>query len=308
MRRRSGDLLGHLERAPEVAAGAARDEADLGGRARAGRQHAVGHLGDRAVAAQRQDQPPAGGRLAPGDLGRVARPGRERAVELAEPVGERAADGAPSATRTDRRPERGLTMTRGRPESTNQQLLTDLRGARYPPRPMLAGIFLGLGASACWALANVAVARAGRDIGSFRALLWALVTGTGMAALASAAIDQRSAGALVPSLGGWIAARPRRRCSRTVCMFYAFEHGRLTVAVPIMSSWAVISAALSIAGVRTSASGARSSAGGAVVVAGALVVSRYAQAEGRARTRWRGAALASCRDRRRDRLRRADAG
>ena len=29
-------------------------------------------------------------------------------------------------------------------------------------------------------------------------------------------------------------------------MFYAFEHGRLTLAVPIMSSWAVIAAGLSL--------------------------------------------------------------
>ena len=86
-------------------------------------------------------------------------------------------------------PERGLTMTRGRPES-NKHFLTDPRPARYPPAPMFAGILLGLGASACWAVANVAVARAGRDIGSFRALLWSLIAGAGMAAVASAAIDQ----------------------------------------------------------------------------------------------------------------------
>jgi drug/metabolite transporter (DMT)-like permease len=143
---------------------------------------------------------------------------------------------------------------------------------------MLAGILMGLGASACWALANVAVARAGRDIGSIRALLWALVTGTGMAALASPAIDTYQ-WALVPSLGGWLAAAGAAALVAYSCMFYAFEHGRLTVAVPIMSSWAVISAALSIA-VFGERLGPMQLAGGAVVVAGALVVSRYAHAEG----------------------------
>src|SRR4029079_8828341 len=99
-------------------------------------------------------------------------------------------------------PERGLTMTRGRPES-NKHFLTDPRPARYPPGPMFAGILLGLGASACWALANVAVARAGRDLGSVRGLLWSLLTGAVMAALASVAIDQHDF-ALSASRVGWI--------------------------------------------------------------------------------------------------------
>jgi drug/metabolite transporter (DMT)-like permease len=141
---------------------------------------------------------------------------------------------------------------------------------------MLAGILLGLGASACWALANVAIARAGRSIGSLRSMLWALVSGTGMAAVASAAIDAHH-WALLPSLGGWIAAAAVASLVGYGCMFYAFEHGRLTVAVPIMSSWAVISAALSIA-VFGEQLGRTQLAGGAGVVAGALVVSRYAQA------------------------------
>ena len=143
---------------------------------------------------------------------------------------------------------------------------------------MLAGILMGLGASACWALANVAVARAGRDIGWFRALLWAQVAGTGMAALASAAVDQTQ-WALWSSLGGWIALAGVAALIGYGCMFYAFEHGRLTVAVPIMSSWAVISAALAIA-VFGERLGGTQLAGGALVVAGALLVSRYAHVAG----------------------------
>jgi len=143
---------------------------------------------------------------------------------------------------------------------------------------MLGGILMGLGASFCWALANVAVARAGRDIGWFRALLWAQVVGTGMAALASAALDQPQ-WALAPSLGGWMALAAVAALLGYGCMFYAFEHGRLTIAVPIMSSWAVISAALSI-GVFGERLGGTQLAGGAAVVAGALLVSRYAHSEG----------------------------
>jgi len=142
---------------------------------------------------------------------------------------------------------------------------------------MFAGILLGLGASACWALANVAVARSGRDLGSFRALFWALLTGAGMAALASAAIDQHDF-TLSASRAGWIAVASASSLLAYVCLFYAFEHGRLTIAVPIMSSWAVIAAALSI-GVFGEHLGRGQLAGAASVVAGALVVSRYAQVE-----------------------------
>ena len=154
---------------------------------------------------------------------------------------------------------------------------------------MFAGILLGLGASACWALANVAIARAGRDVGSMRALLWSQLTGAGMAAIASLLMDQRNL-VLAPSVGVWIAIACASSLLAYVSMFYAFEHGRLTIAVPIMSSWAVISAALSLAVFGERLRGGQL-AGGAAVVAGALVVSRFAQAEvksagGRHTPRW----------------------
>jgi len=142
---------------------------------------------------------------------------------------------------------------------------------------MLAGVLLGLGASACWALANVAIARAGQALGSLRALLWSQLAGVVMAALASAAIDQRNL-ALWPSLGAWIGVACASSLLAYVAMFYAFEHGRLTIVVPIMSSWAVIAAALSIA-LFGEHLGATQMAGAAAVVAGAMVVSRFAQGE-----------------------------
>jgi drug/metabolite transporter (DMT)-like permease len=143
---------------------------------------------------------------------------------------------------------------------------------------MLAGVLLGLAASACWALANVAIARAARAIGVLRSLLWAQLAGAVMAAIASPAIDTPRL-SLAPSLAGWIAVAGLAALLAYACMFYAFAHARLSVAVPIMSSWAVIAAALSIALFGERLAGTQL-AGGAAVVAGALVVSRYAQAEG----------------------------
>ena len=94
--RGGADLVRKLQRAAKIAARAARDERDLGGGRRgARRQHTVGDLGDCPVAAQGDDQPPSRGGLAPGDRRRVARPGGERAVDLPQPVGERAADARP---------------------------------------------------------------------------------------------------------------------------------------------------------------------------------------------------------------------
>jgi drug/metabolite transporter (DMT)-like permease len=45
--------------------------------------------------------------------------------------------------------------------------------ARYPPPRMWFGILMGLLASASWAAANVFVQRASRELGPFRALVWA---------------------------------------------------------------------------------------------------------------------------------------
>jgi len=148
---------------------------------------------------------------------------------------------------------------------------------------MLVGMLFGLGASTCWALANVAVQRASVAVGPYRALLWAQLASVVMIAAAIVVLPggvlpgEHAAGA-TSAIAGWIAAAGVSGLLGYVCLFYAFAHGRLTVAVPIMSSWAVLSAALSIAflGERL---GAWQVAGGAAVVAGAVVVSRYAHSE-----------------------------
>ena len=143
---------------------------------------------------------------------------------------------------------------------------------------MLAGMLLGLAASASWALANVVVQRAGRSVGALPALFWALLAGIGISLAGSAALDTRAL-VLSPAVVGWLAVAGVAGLLAYVCLFYAFEHGRLTVAVPIMSAWAVLSSALSIAlfGERLSAG---QLAGAAFVIAGAVVVARQAQAQG----------------------------
>jgi drug/metabolite transporter (DMT)-like permease len=140
---------------------------------------------------------------------------------------------------------------------------------------MLPGILLGLGASICWGLANVAVQRASHTVGTFRGLLWSQVLGAVMAGLAAVVLDQRTAQPALADIA-WIALAGASALLAYLCLFYAFEHGRLTLAVPIMSSWAVLSAGLSLVIFDHRPTGPQL-LGGAVVIAGALLVSRYAQ-------------------------------
>ena len=120
----------------------------------------------------------------------------------------------------------------------------------------------------------------------YRALLWAqlaavVMIGAVIVALPGGVLPGEHAAGPTLAIAGWIAAAGVFGLLGYVCLFYAFAHGRLTVAVPIMSSWAVLSAALSIAflGERL---GAWQVAGGAAVVAGAVVVSRYAHSDPKA--------------------------
>ncbi|HVT08671.1 MAG TPA: DMT family transporter [Polyangia bacterium] len=140
---------------------------------------------------------------------------------------------------------------------------------------MLAGILLGLSASASWALANVVVQRAGRSVGALPALFWALLVGIALSAAGSAALDSHGA-PFTAATAVWLVVAGASGLLAYICLFYAFEHGRLTLAVPIMSSWAVLSAGLSIVlfGERLSPG---QLVGAASVVAGAVVVARQSQ-------------------------------
>jgi len=143
---------------------------------------------------------------------------------------------------------------------------------------MLAGMLLGLGASASWALANVVVQRAGRAIGALPGLFWMQAVGVVLALSVAAALGARPP-ALTAADGAWIAIAGIFGLLGYACIFYAFEHGRLTLAVPIMSSWAVLSSALSLIVFHEQLS-AGQLLGSATVIAGAVVVARNAQTAG----------------------------
>jgi drug/metabolite transporter (DMT)-like permease len=140
---------------------------------------------------------------------------------------------------------------------------------------MLLGVLLGLSASASWAIANVAVQRSARAIGTFRALFWAQILGALFVVPALPFEARTAAPAAVHA--AWVVGAGAAALLAYVCLFYAFEHGRLTVAVPVMSSWAVIASGLSLVlfheTIRPMQLG-----GAALVVAGAVIVSRFASA------------------------------
>jgi len=145
---------------------------------------------------------------------------------------------------------------------------------------MLAGMLLGLAASASWALANVVVQRAGRAVGALQALFWAQLVGIGLALLGATLFGERPP-PLTAGDGAWIAVAGVSGLLGYVCLFYAFEHGRLTLAVPIMSSWAVLSSALSLVIFHERLTVSQL-LGSATVIAGAVVVARHAQSVGQA--------------------------
>lgn len=145
---------------------------------------------------------------------------------------------------------------------------------------MLAGMLLGLAASASWALANVVVQRAGRAVGALQGLFWAQLVGIGLAGCGAALFGQRPPPLTVGD-GVWIAVAGLAGLLGYACLFYAFEHGRLTLAVPIMSSWAVLSSALSLVIFHEHLT-ASQLLGSATVIAGAVVVARHAQSVERA--------------------------
>jgi drug/metabolite transporter (DMT)-like permease len=137
---------------------------------------------------------------------------------------------------------------------------------------MLLGVVLGLSASACWALANVFVQRSARLIGTFRALLWAQVLGALMV-VPALPFEARTMAPTAVHVA-WVVGAGAAALLAYVSMFYAFEHGRLTIAVPVMSSWAVIASALSLVLFREAIRPAQLGGAG-LVIAGAVIVSRF---------------------------------
>jgi drug/metabolite transporter (DMT)-like permease len=140
------------------------------------------------------------------------------------------------------------------------------------------GILLAFGTSVCWALTNVAVARSGQMVGPMRGLLWAEVFGGVLAAFASWAFEGPTQ-AFTFGTAGWLLVAGVSSLAGYLCMFYALSRGQLSIVVPIMSGWAVISALLSASILGQSVHAAQL-AGSVLVVAGIAMVSRHARASG----------------------------
>jgi drug/metabolite transporter (DMT)-like permease len=141
-------------------------------------------------------------------------------------------------------------------------------------------MILAVGASVCWALANLAVQRSARLVGTVRGLLWAQVIGGAVAAGLALALDQRPA-VVSGAVLAWLVVAGVSSLSAYLCMFYTLEHGRLSISVPIMAGWSVISTALSVVWLREPARPAQL-VGAALVITGVTLVSRYAQQAARA--------------------------
>ncbi len=140
---------------------------------------------------------------------------------------------------------------------------------------MLFGVLMGLAASASWAAANVFVQRSSRAIGAFRALVWAQIVGGVALAPVALVLDQRL-GAVDDGILAWSAVAGVSAVLAYACLFFSMERGRLSVVVPVMSSWSVVAAGLSI-GFLGEAVRRTHLVGAGLVVAGVLIVSRFSQ-------------------------------
>ena len=140
---------------------------------------------------------------------------------------------------------------------------------------MIAGLLLGLGASMCWAIANVAIQRSTRAVGIVPALVWSqIVGGTGLLALA--AVLDRPTEPWTAATIAWAGLGGVATCLAYLGLFYATAHGRLSIVVPIVSSWALLSAAIGV-GLLGQRAGAATLAGALLVVAGVVLVARSAR-------------------------------
>lgn len=140
------------------------------------------------------------------------------------------------------------------------------------------GVLLGLVTSVSWAIGNVLTQRLGRLIGPSRAMLWALGAGGVLALPFALALDSRTEPfgigialwTIIAAIGGIVAY---------VGLFHAFANESLTVAVPIVSSWPVAAAVVSIGLLGETLQRSRLP-GTAAVLAGVILVSIPKKTEG----------------------------
>jgi drug/metabolite transporter (DMT)-like permease len=143
--------------------------------------------------------------------------------------------------------------------------------------PVAAGVLLALLTSVSWALGNVYIQKSGRLVGASRAMLWALLAGGAAAGVLSLLLDVRQA-PITPAVIGWIVLAGLSGLLAYACLFASFARAPLSLAVPLVSSWSIISGALSflVFGERLRAGPL---AGAVVVLSGVILVSLGAMRE-----------------------------
>lgn len=129
----------------------------------------------------------------------------------------------------------------------------------------LIAVALALVCSAAWAIANVYVQRAGRAVGSLRAMLWAQGVASVALVILAACVEGRPS---MPALDDLVITAVGSAIGY-YAMLVAFSSGALSAVVPIVTAWSVPAA---VAGVVWS--GDRPSAvqwvGGAMILVGAV--------------------------------------
>ncbi len=111
---------------------------------------------------------------------------------------------------------------------------------------MWKGVLLAVAASTSWALANVAIQRTGRAMGPIRALFWAQLTALPASAAVSLLLEPHDALPSVAVLAAWSLLAGLAGLVAYVPLFDAFEHGELSIVVPIASSWSVITTVIDV--------------------------------------------------------------
>jgi drug/metabolite transporter (DMT)-like permease len=143
---------------------------------------------------------------------------------------------------------------------------------------VIAGLLLALATSVSWAFGNVLVQKSGRAIGTASATLWALVVGVVAAGGVSLALGEARPVVTGSDLG-WTLVTAVAGLLAYACLFRAFEHEALSLAVPIVSSWSLVAGVLSFAlfGERVRA---LPLVGAAVVFCGVLLVALASRSGG----------------------------
>ncbi|MEZ4453019.1 MAG: DMT family transporter [Nannocystaceae bacterium] len=140
----------------------------------------------------------------------------------------------------------------------------------------MLGVLLPLATSLSWGVANVLIQRSGRAVGAPRALFWALLTGGALCASSSLVLEspsERVHALMDLEVAGSLALASASGLMAYVGMFFAFERAPLAIAVPIVSSWALVACLIAVVLLGQPAGGPGQLAGGAIVFAGVLAVS-----------------------------------